>query len=60
MREGVRRVERSYRDKTRRFVSVPRKRKVLVPLVPFRRLRGRVFSEAAKERGASRPRNAFG
>jgi hypothetical protein len=55
----VSRVERLYRDKTRRFVSVPRKRKVLVPLVPFRRLRGCVFSEAAKEKGVSRPRIAF-
>ena len=57
MREGVSRVERSYRDKTRRFVSVPRKRKVLVPLVPFRRLRGRFLGSGEREgRVASKKR----
>ena len=49
----MRRVERSYRDKTRRFVSVPRKREVPVPLVPFRRLRGR-SSRKRRKRGARR------
>ena len=53
----MRRVERSYRDKTRRFVSVPRKRKVLVPLVPFRRLRGRFLGGGEREgRVASKKR----
>jgi hypothetical protein len=53
----VSRVERSYRDKTRRFVSVPRKRKVLVPLVPFRRLRGRFLGGGEREgRVASKKR----
>ena len=57
MREGVSRVERSYRDKTRRFVSVPRKCEAPVPLVPFRSLRGRFLGSGEREgRVASKKR----
>ena len=53
----MRRVERSYRDKTRRFVSVPRKHEAPVPLVPFRRLRGRFLGSGEREgRVASKKR----
>jgi len=57
VREGVSRVERSYRDKTRRFVSVPRKCEAPVPLVPFRSLRGRFLGSGEREgRVASKKR----